>query len=329
MLRYLCIACVALWFADLRVSEALEESDSRFSVEFRPLVAGGPCSTDAIGKTGERGPILEVAQGERFEIAVIVEVKRNQDDDVITQWQFSLCHDIDLVEPVDPGELSCSPENQQGFWRTGTFFESLQNASSVNVVAWWHSDDNGEGLSQAVIVDVIGRPDFGISDDRNVESIVFTYLAKEAGKAIFRFDGDEVFPCNPLGGEIFKIESALVASRRVGGIPEVVFYKPRENGLGEVRIRERVLFARGDTNGDSRLTISDVVTLVLQLAGIKPVSCPDASDVGDNGSIELADAVLLMQYQFARGAPPADPFPGCGPDPKPDGLACEGQAGCR
>ena len=87
-------------------------------------------------------------------------------------------------------------------------------------------------------------------------------------------------------------------------------------------------FIRGDTNADGMITISDVVTVVFQLAGFKTIQCADASDVGDNGTIELADAVLLMRYQFARGALPEPPFPGCDLDPTEDDRGCDSHAAC-
>ena len=93
---------------------------------------------------------------------------------------------------------------------------------------------------------------------------------------------------------------------------------------------EAAFFIRGDTNDDGILTISDVVTVIFQLAGLKPIECADASDVGDNGTIELADAVILMRYQFARGAPPEAPFPDCGKDVSPDDpLHCESPPPCQ
>jgi hypothetical protein len=56
------------------------------------------------------------------------------------------------------------------------------------------------------------------------------------------------------------------------------------------------------------------------------LGCEKAADADDNGKIEIADALLVLKYQFQGGKPPAAPFdaeaasPGF--DPKGDALTC-------
>ena len=51
-------------------------------------------------------------------------------------------------------------------------------------------------------------------------------------------------------------------------------------------------------------------------------------DVTDDGSIDIADPITLLLNLFLGGSPPAQPFPGCGADPTPDGLSCRSYQAC-
>ncbi len=61
-------------------------------------------------------------------------------------------------------------------------------------------------------------------------------------------------------------------------------------------------------------------------SGSPPSRCPDAADTNDDGRIQIADVVSLLNYLFAGGAAPAAPGPdACGEDPSADALpGCEG-----
>ncbi|HVR75163.1 MAG TPA: hypothetical protein VMT52_12555 [Planctomycetota bacterium] len=51
--------------------------------------------------------------------------------------------------------------------------------------------------------------------------------------------------------------------------------------------------------------------------------CEDAADLDDDGTVELSDAILLLNFLVRGGAPPASPFPASGIDETPDLLGCE------
>ncbi|MEM7163910.1 MAG: hypothetical protein AAF581_00515 [Planctomycetota bacterium] len=80
-------------------------------------------------------------------------------------------------------------------------------------------------------------------------------------------------------------------------------------------------FVRGNCNNDpqNKVTITDAATvLAVQFQGV-PVGCLDACDVNDDGKINLADAVYLLNYLFKSGPPhnspaPPSPFPTQGTD---------------
>ena len=56
----------------------------------------------------------------------------------------------------------------------------------------------------------------------------------------------------------------------------------------------------------------------------------DAADTDDNGSVDLSDAIRVLNFLFLGGAQPLAPGPAaCGPDPGDDALAdCVYEANC-
>ena len=82
-------------------------------------------------------------------------------------------------------------------------------------------------------------------------------------------------------------------------------------------------FVRGDVNGDGRLTVSDATFILQYLYGGRELTCPDAADLDDGGSVGLNDAMLLLRFLFTSGGVPPAPYPEAGQDPTPDSLGCE------
>ena len=63
--------------------------------------------------------------------------------------------------------------------------------------------------------------------------------------------------------------------------------------------------------------------MVRGVISIRPRS--DAADVNDDEKIEIADAVIELQFLFLGGPPPEAPYPGCDVDPTTgagDTLGC-------
>jgi hypothetical protein len=83
-------------------------------------------------------------------------------------------------------------------------------------------------------------------------------------------------------------------------------------------------FIRGDANGDGSINLTDAVFLLnyLFVSGPEP-PCLDAADVNDSGQIDLGTGVYLLNFLFLGGPSPLLPHPLCGPDPTCDLLDCE------
>jgi hypothetical protein len=92
-------------------------------------------------------------------------------------------------------------------------------------------------------------------------------------------------------------------------------------------------FVRGDPNGQGTVDLADAVTILMHLFGGGRLDCNDAADVNDDGAVDIADAIWLLDYLFGgrlplfppRGVPPD----GCGRDPTPDTLGCDGYDPCE
>jgi hypothetical protein len=82
-------------------------------------------------------------------------------------------------------------------------------------------------------------------------------------------------------------------------------------------------FIRGDVNADTKVDISDPISIIMFLfrSGGEPV-CLDSADANDDGTVNLADPVTILVYLFQGSSPPPEPFPTPGPDPTPDPVCC-------
>ena len=61
--------------------------------------------------------------------------------------------------------------------------------------------------------------------------------------------------------------------------------------------------------------------------GQNTLECEDSGDNNDDGAINLADAIALLDHLFGMAGPLPDPM-NCGVDPTADALGCDMPAGC-
>ena len=82
------------------------------------------------------------------------------------------------------------------------------------------------------------------------------------------------------------------------------------------------LFLRGDVNANDRIEVTDSVLILRQLfqGDEDALTCDDATDVDDNGKVDITDGIQGLTYLFLSGDPPRYPYTHCGADESDDQL---------
>ncbi len=94
-------------------------------------------------------------------------------------------------------------------------------------------------------------------------------------------------------------------------------------GLG---IQSGIMIKRGDCNQDTNIDLADAIRGLGYLFLGEQVTCLDACDMDDQGSVDIADPIYLLAHLFANGPAPPPPYPACGADETEDELTCETSA---
>lgn len=140
-----------------------------------------------------------------------------------------------------------------------------------------------------------------------------------------------------LGGRLGNVEFTSGESEvnilLDGERPETVevAFKNEDRYFSEPQVVDCLLltptFLRGDCDGNGEINITDPIFLLnhLFLAGPRWY-CDDACDANDNGRVDQADSLMVLQYLFRGEGPTPAPGPlSCGVDPSEDFLGglCE------
>ena len=90
-------------------------------------------------------------------------------------------------------------------------------------------------------------------------------------------------------------------------------------------------FVRGDSDTNGIVDVTDAInSLKWKFLGTFEPTCLDALDADDNGSAELNDDLLVLDFLFLGNQMPLDPGPmRCGEDPTHDDLGCEIFTACN
>ena len=132
-------------------------------------------------------------------------------------------------------------------------------------------------------------------------------------------------------------ESACLNIRLEAGSYSIVVSSEEPRAAGGFSLTlastdETDVFSRGDGNGDGSLELTDgIIVLNYLFTGGDAPGCMEAADSDNDGQISLTDAVLILSYLFQGGNAPALPGPpgvntGCGPDTDVPGSP--GDLGC-
>lgn len=88
-------------------------------------------------------------------------------------------------------------------------------------------------------------------------------------------------------------------------------------------------FKRGDSNTDETIDLSDALFILNFLfSGGDPPTCHKSADANDDGSLDLSDPLSVLGFLFSGSEVLPAPFSACGVDETPDTLPCEGFALC-
>ena len=141
---------------------------------------------------------------------------------------------------------------------------------------------------------------------------------------------------------LFSGRSSEYAVTTRAGVVEVSDTVRGRDGTDRLRAVERLVFTdrvidptaagsflRGDGNDDGTIDLTDAITILnyLFLGGEAP-GCLDAADSDDDEEIQLTDGIYTLSFLFSGGVPPPAPWPGCGEDLAGEGLDCTAQQSC-
>ena len=146
----------------------------------------------------------------------------------------------------------------------------------------------------------------------------------------------------PCGEELTRVGTTTERSLSLDGLlAPSTFYCWRvdaSNECGTIRgvewtfatgVDARPRFRRGDFNADGVSNVSDAVaTLGWLFRGAAAPDCLESADIDDSGQVNLSDPLLLLNFLFLLGIPPAPPFDACGIDPTEDTLSCDSFPPC-
>ncbi len=115
------------------------------------------------------------------------------------------------------------------------------------------------------------------------------------------------------------VEAVIVQNNGAGYAPL------RTDGVLAIEGNSASAFLRGDGNSDATVDIADAIALLEYLfsVGVTP-GCLDAGDANDDESVDVADAVQILDLLFSSGGPlPAPGADSCGIDPTGGILDCQ------
>ena len=93
---------------------------------------------------------------------------------------------------------------------------------------------------------------------------------------------------------------------------------------------DAVAFIRGDGNDDGTLNLADAIFLINYFFDDGLASgCSSAADANSDFTVDLGDVIYLINHQFLDGDAPGSPWPSCGADPAGEsGIDCDSYTNC-
>lgn len=213
------------------------------------------------------------------------------------------------------GALVPEPDgNFFGLSFDGTFYEDLDTQDSVSFVLVAPGPLEGY-LTVPFIPSLIHT---GFETPPGQERHVFNIVARVSPDAeeggVVSLDPTAASSGEGLGAYRLRNELTFQGDARfVGSVPQ--------SFPGLLKIVPDITIFRGDANDDGEVQMADAVYVLdyLFLGGRAPV-CPDAADANDDGILNIADPVTILLDLFVGSTSIAGPYPEYGEDPTPDAL---------
>ena len=88
-------------------------------------------------------------------------------------------------------------------------------------------------------------------------------------------------------------------------------------------VRRARKFLRGDVDDNGAVNIADALLVLQTVFGTMEPDCEDVLDANDDGRLNIVHVLPVLRFLFGRGEPLPSPLLDCGPDPTQDELGCE------
>ncbi|MDC0853023.1 hypothetical protein OAP77_01585 [Planctomycetota bacterium] len=222
-------------------------------------------------------------------------------DDEIQGFTITICYDCDLT--IEAGTFSLDGSIVE---ETGAEYLNHQVDDDC-------SDGETGELILAILLDAL-PPFEGQTLPPTSENLLVGSISVSVDESAECNELQEIYFCDDINGN----GSVSLYNNVVIDYQSVQDYERIDTGINVV---PEEIFQRGDCNSDDKVDLADAATTIAsQFQGL-PILCPDACDINDDGIINLADSVYVMNWLFKFGPTPPDPGPfDNGADPTDDEL---------
>ncbi|HIO65193.1 MAG TPA: hypothetical protein EYN40_00745 [Planctomycetes bacterium] len=219
------------------------------------------------------------------------------EDDYIQGFTFTVCYDCHLTIHEDSWEFNGSILDQVGVEYTAVQVDD--------------DPDDGDGCELIVALLLDALPPF---EGQTLPQTISTSGNSADGRLLvgkMRVTVDMDAECN---------EDQLIEwCNDINGNGNVTLYNNVVINFQSIQTFERndslvhvvpeEIFQRGDCNSDDTVDLADTATMLGNQFNGHPILCPDACDSNDDGHLNMADAVHLLNWLFKFGDIPPAPGP--------------------
>ena len=225
------------------------------------------------------------------------------DDDYIQGFTLTVCYDCDLTIHEDSWEFNGSILDQVG----------------IEYLAVQVDDDCSDGETGELIVALLldALPPFEgqtlpQTTDLNEGRLLVGTMRVTVDMTAECNEDQLIYWCNGIDGN----GDVSLYNNVVINYESIQIYE-RNDTL--VHVVPEEVFQRGDCNSDDKVDLADSATMLANQFNGLPILCPDACDSNDDGTLNMADSVYLLNWLFKFGPIPTAPGPyEDGPDATPD-----------